>query len=387
MGKKTKAKSNKKGHAKRGSERKAAPTTTTLSLVASAESSLSEMQMENALAYYEEALSMDPFNNDIMDSLADVYLSMGETRRSLELLLASAQISPENNPEKYLYIAQLQQGREALSSYQQALYYLQQLRQSSEDVLATTAFDKQLVKSYCGMAELYLTDLCYDENAEHLCEESIMQALSIDPKSIDASHALANIRLSQSRPIDAAELVEGVFKIISAIREHVNSRTVLEDLRSPETHDKVMNTHRPDVPSLEICISTVKMMLECAAIKPSFAEDALLFSADLLNDDDENIELWYIAGIAAMSTTPPDFTVATYYFEQAKSMIESLKELPDFQDGVIDEHYSLIVDHLSMIHSQQEGQKHFAVSNQTATSGLEVQEWSSDEEESDKMDI
>jgi hypothetical protein len=27
-----------------------------------------------------------------------------------------------------------------------------------------------------------------------------------------------------------------------------------------------------DIPSLEICISTVKLMLECAAIKPSLAE-------------------------------------------------------------------------------------------------------------------
>jgi len=46
----------------------------------------------------------------------------------------------------------------------------------------------------------------YDENAEQHCESAIEKALSIDPSSVDANHALANIRLSQSKPIEASEL-------------------------------------------------------------------------------------------------------------------------------------------------------------------------------------
>jgi hypothetical protein len=39
----------------------------------------------------------------------------------------------------------------------------------------------------------------------------------------------------------------------------------------------------------------------------------------------------YIAGVAAMTTVSPDFSVALNYFEQAKSMIDAFREFPDFE--------------------------------------------------------
>jgi hypothetical protein len=49
----------------------------------------------------------------------------------------------------------------------------------------------------------------------------------------------------------------------------------------------------------------------------------------------------------------------------------------------MDEHYSLIMDHIAMIHSQQEGQNMLAASGVAgagAATDLEVEEWSSGEE-------
>lgn len=39
----------------------------------------------------------------------------------------------------------------------------------------------------------------------------------------------------------------------------------------------------------------------------------------------------YIAGVAAMTTVPPDFPVALHYFGQAKAMIDAFREYPDFE--------------------------------------------------------
>ena len=59
------------------------------------------------------------------------------------------------------------------------------------------------------------------------------------------------------------------------------------------------------------------------------------------------------------------------------------------QDGAMDEHYGLISDHIEMIRSQQQGQDYLAASNVGRASDLQVEEWSSDEEEkdADQMDI
>lgn len=55
------------------------------------------------------------------------------------------------------------------------------------------------------------------------------------------------------------------------------------------------------------------------------------------------------------------------------------------QDGAMDEHYSLIVDHISMIQSQQQGQNILA-SQAAKTDASEMEEWSSDEEEDGRED-
>lgn len=130
MGKKSRTKSKKKSTSKCAT--KGEGDSEIQNLVSHAEHALSQMQIENALGYYEQALSIDTLNCNIMDSLADIYLSLGESDRALQLLHKSAQLSPDINPGKYLYIAQLQQGEESLSSYRQALHFLSVSRPKSE---------------------------------------------------------------------------------------------------------------------------------------------------------------------------------------------------------------------------------------------------------------
>jgi tetratricopeptide (TPR) repeat protein len=136
MGKKSKTKSSKRKNAKRSTradcDKQDSNNSESQTLVSHGEIALSQMQMENALGYYEQALSIDALNSNIMDALADIYLSLGESGRAFELLLKSTQVSPEENPGKYLYIAQLQQGEEALASYTRALHFLTLSRQKSE---------------------------------------------------------------------------------------------------------------------------------------------------------------------------------------------------------------------------------------------------------------
>lgn len=133
MGKKSKTKSTKKSNVKRSVRNNTVENISeSQTFVAHAEFALSQMQIETALGYYEQALSVDASNSSIMDALADIYLSLGESGRAFELLQRSAQVSPEENPGKYLYIAQLQQNEDALSSYMQALHFLGLLRTKTE---------------------------------------------------------------------------------------------------------------------------------------------------------------------------------------------------------------------------------------------------------------
>jgi hypothetical protein len=46
--------------------------------------------------------------------------------------------------------------------------------------------------------------------------------------------------------------------------------------------------------------------------------------SDLLNDDDENIELWYVMGVAGLSCKPVDVDSSRYHLETARGMMEKL---------------------------------------------------------------
>lgn len=91
-------------------------------------------------------------------------------------------------------------------------------------------YRKLIAKAYCSIAELYMTDLCYEEDAEQLCEKSIMQALDTDPDSLDAHQTLASLRLSQGRPVDASAIMETVFVRVKHIKDITKARTVVDEI-------------------------------------------------------------------------------------------------------------------------------------------------------------
>jgi hypothetical protein len=45
---------------------------------------------------------------------------------------------------------------------------------------------RQIATAHSSIAEIYLTDLCDEMNAEQLCENSLSQALKTDEHNIDA---------------------------------------------------------------------------------------------------------------------------------------------------------------------------------------------------------
>ena len=88
--------------------------------------------------------------------------------------------------------------------------------------------------SYCSIAELYLTDLCYDDNAEQLCEESILKSLEIIPNNLHASQTYASFRVSQQRMLEAADMLEILYIKTKAMRDAANMRTLQAEMKGED---------------------------------------------------------------------------------------------------------------------------------------------------------
>jgi len=60
-------------------------------------------------------------------------------------------------------------------------------------------------------------------------------------------------------------------------------------------------------------------------------------ATELIDEDDENIELWYLVGVASLSIHPcPDYESARYYLEHAKEMIGAMMEMDRVDGNVSD---------------------------------------------------
>lgn len=99
-----------------------------------------------------------------------------------EVLARSILLGPEEGPDKYLYMAQLHEGREALSHYEKGLELLQrQLADGAGETKeeAEASLRQRVCMAYCSVGELFLTDLCFDPDAETRCQVRRSRRLSV----------------------------------------------------------------------------------------------------------------------------------------------------------------------------------------------------------------
>ena len=63
----------------------------------------------------------------------------------------------------------------------------------------------------------------------------------------------------------------------------------------------------------------------------------------MIDEDDENIELWYLVGVASLSMQPsPDYESARYHLEHAKEMIEAMMKIDNNAEGNVSDGYVVI---------------------------------------------
>jgi len=320
---------------------------------------MANFQPDVAIQFFTRALESDSKNTDLMDTLADALLQVGDPEKAFPMLQRSIALAPDSSPYKYLYLAQLQDGRDSLNSVEKAILLLARdyaAAQAEEqeaakpsatamdteadggtagsdgDIISAATLQKQLAKAYCTIAELFLTDLCEEDGAEQSCEQALTLAAAVDKDSLDVQQTFASLRISQCRPADAGVILGGVAARVCAALEMAQQQSILGNVPSGASASAhvfggaVAGAALDECPDPQFCISTAKLLVECACGSPALAEQAMDLCQMLLEEDDENIELWYIMGMAALGASPPDTEAAIYHLEKAKEMILQLQE-------------------------------------------------------------
>lgn len=297
------------------------------------------------------------------DGAREDYQQALELHKSTETLESSPSWY-EQTASLYLYIGQTSAGRDALAAYEQALSILETCKTQCStnhsmvsDPNVILELTQQLSSTCCNAAEVFLTDLCEEPDAEEQCEKWVQKALTYQIPStttttttpptqqqptIDALQLLANLRISQCRP---AEAIPPILQAYQQIEEPCRSLARLVDLcpnleetsmQDEDGEDQAKELLHDDLvqslPGFEFRCQMVKIMLEAASVAESVDEatrthcrkSAITVLGSLMAENDEVIEIWSLLGDAFASIGSND--EAASYWQGAADMLSQLKK-------------------------------------------------------------
>jgi hypothetical protein len=345
-------------------------------LVQAAEQAMFTQNPEQAIELYQQATSMaasDPFrlaflleqSGHAKLSVADQEGAQNDYQQALDTL---SNVVDSQNPFHleqqaglHLYIGQLMQGKDALKEYKTGIEILQSVVSLRQQQLSTDddsnmndddddspkallhESKRQLSSAFCNAADLFLTDLCFEDNAEGECESYISLALQVvndnGEANIDAYQTAASLRLSQKRGIEAVDYVLKVYDKIRVACEEISKLLGLHASLENEASDEQAKelTEIDEVhglPEFEFRVQTSKLLLECSAILKELTEQdqrakecalaAINVLGSLLAENDDVVEICQLLGEAFVSLQ--QLTPALHFYERARDMLSSIQK-------------------------------------------------------------
>ncbi len=224
-----------------------------------------------------------------LNLLAQINLEVGDADAARGFFVQSVALDPEGRipessgggVEKFLWLAQLseQGGRESVEWFERGCAVLREeisalessLNAKEGDVAVTKEVDerrRKLSGALCGIVEIWMTDLSFEDEAEGECERLIAEALLVAPQSAEALQTLASVRISQLRIEEARGALGRSMELWAELSP--------EDERVPEFATRI---------SLARLLMEVEMLDEAVGVLER-----------LVGEDDESVEAWYLGG-------------------------------------------------------------------------------------------
>ena len=123
-------------------------------------------------------------------------LQAGELEKAQQCLGRAITVQPNQGHRKYFSLAQLFSGQESLELFKHGITVLEstlpEIDPNSED---GKEMKKELASAYCAIAELYMTDLCDNPEAETECTQSIQKSVEVDPQNPESWQTKARLHL------------------------------------------------------------------------------------------------------------------------------------------------------------------------------------------------
>lgn len=276
------------------------------SSVSLAEAALETLQPAAAAEHFRAALTERPDDPDVLDALGEVLIQLDDPVGARAAFERSAVVAPSAGFAKWMYLGQLSRGNDAVEHFTRGLGVINARLDAGATGQDAAKLRRRLSEAFCSLAELFLTDLCDEADAEPRCAMHAASALEADAGNPEAHLVNANLRLCQKAPAEAAVFMRRACELMRA----------LEDDESEDEGGEVSGggagagggasakAARPALPAHVLALGMPSMDVRLDAARTCmemelYDEASHLFDR-LLGEDDTNMEVWFLAGEAAL---------------------------------------------------------------------------------------
>ncbi|KAH7397103.1 hypothetical protein BKA66DRAFT_234722 [Pyrenochaeta sp. MPI-SDFR-AT-0127] len=349
-----KAKKSTKNGASNGSKKpKASPE----ELLGQAAVLLQTSQPEEALVAARRALNLlQPTSKPTvaalpaLNLLGEINVELGDPDAAREAFQAAIVIDPEgahDGAEKFLWLAQLNEegGAESVRWFEKGVEVLKREIGELEGKLVRKGETEELLEekkqkvanSLCGIAEVYMTDLSWEEEAEARCDAAVTEALLFAPENPEPLQTLASIRISQLRPEEAKSALN-------------RSMDLWKDLDPDDAK----------VPDYSTRISLSRLLMEA-----EMEDEAIEVLERLVSENDGSVEAWYLGGwclhlLAGKQKTKGEDKVAMSLLRASRDWLENCLKLftmLEYEDERLKDHADEILKELNDVLGPSTGEE------------------------------
>ncbi|ORZ14815.1 hypothetical protein BCR41DRAFT_354150 [Lobosporangium transversale] len=281
-----------------------APTYTVNDLLAQANQAVDRFEFELAHQFAMRALSMEPKNVNALEAAGSIEVELELFNEAKEHFLECVRLQPDTGYSKFMYLGQMSEQLEAISYFQQGVnLMIDERAKMPVDITKGSDYLKlssKISSALCSMTDIYLTDCCFEPDAESQCEAYLAQAMQIEPVTPEVYQTLASVRLSQQRGDEAkVALAQGLALWLGS---------------DPTDEDG-------PTPDYETRLALVKLLLETAMY-----DEAFTVLNGLIEENDQVPDTLYLFGWAnyiAAEEVDPESPNAD---EEKKEQLENARE-------------------------------------------------------------
>ncbi|CDO94002.1 unnamed protein product [Kluyveromyces dobzhanskii CBS 2104] len=218
---------------------------------------------------------------ELIQVFADAYLENGQVEKAYSLIQKSCQLDADGKIggcAKFFSLGQITGGPDGISIIMKGIENISAIAGDS----LSQEQAAMMVNGLLAMIEIWMTDLCMEQEAETECEELISKAMEIsEGKSSEVWSVLGSIKISQQKFSEASEAFTKAWEFFQLKKSYIEEQLT----------QGAVSSHAEYLELLQPAISLAKMCIEMGLY-----EISLQIVGTIKEIDEDNLENYYLEG-------------------------------------------------------------------------------------------